>query len=202
MPTLHHAPGTRGIRVLWTLEEIGAPYDVASEPFPPRTRNPDFLKINATGTIPAFVEDGRVMTESMAICQHLAETHARADLQVAPGEDGRADYLQWLWFGEATLSIPTSLMARVRRLSSPQGTELLIEDLKLALSLRLGALEARLQGRDFIVANRFTLADVSCFYTLLLVERFALTELLGPNTIAYDARLRLRPALIKALAVP
>ena len=76
-PTLHHAAGTRSIRVLWTLEEIGAAYDVATTLFPPRTRAPEYLEVNPTGTIPAFVDEDIRLTESMAICQVLAERHGR-----------------------------------------------------------------------------------------------------------------------------
>ena len=201
MPMVHHAPGTRAIRVLWTLEEIGAPYEVTIEPYPPRIRNPDYLTVNATGTIPAYVDGDEVLTESLAICQVLAEAHGRADLQVAQGEPERSQYLQWLWFGEATLSIPAGIIARVRRLPSPDGTELLIEDVKIALGLRLAALEARLQGRDYVVADRFTLADISCAYTLLLAGRLGLDDMLGPNAVTYLARLSARPALQKALSV-
>lgn len=201
MPMVHHAPGTRAIRVLWTLEEVGAPYDVISEPYPPRIRNPSYLKVNPTGTIPAYVDGDEVLTESLAICQVLAEAHGRADLQVAQGEPQRPEYLQWLWFGEATLSIPAGIMARVRRLSSQDGAELLIEDVKIALGLRLDALEARLHGRDYVVAGRFTLADVSCAYTLLLAGRLGLADMLGPNATAYLDRLRARPALQKALSI-
>ena len=201
-PTLHHAAGTRSIRVLWTLEEIGAAYDVATTLFPPRTRAPEYLEVNPTGTIPAFVDEDIRLTESMAICQVLAERHGRADLQVDPGQADRADYLQWLWYGEATLAIPLGIMARVRRLPSPEGTELLITDVREALNLRLAVLDVRLGGREFIVADRFTLADVACAYPLFLLDRFGTPEVAGPNARAYWSRLKERPALQRALAVP
>jgi glutathione S-transferase len=199
---LHHAPRTRSFRVLWTLEEVGRPYQVTSQPFPPRTRAPQYLEVNPTGTIPAWQEDERLMTESMAICQVLAEEAGRADLQVAPGAPDRADYLQWLWCGEATLSVPLSIVARSRRLPSQEGLGPLLEDVRLAIDLRMAVLEARMNGRAFVAADHFTLADVSCAYPMLQTESFGLTETLGPNCGAYFARLKARPAFQRAMAVP
>ena len=197
---VHHATGTRSIRVIWLLEELGVAHERVAEPYPPRTQHPEYLQINSTGTIPAVVEAGRVLTESMAICQVLAEEHGRPDLQVEPGSPDRAAYLQWLWYGEATLPIPAGIMARVRRLSTPAGTELLIEDVRLALSLRLNQLEAALaDGRSFIVVGRFTLADISVAYTLLLADRLGVGALVGARSRAYIDSLKARPALQRAL---
>ena len=55
MATLYHAPNARSLRVLWTLEELGAKADVKTLPFPPREKEPDYLKVNPTGAIPAMV---------------------------------------------------------------------------------------------------------------------------------------------------
>jgi glutathione S-transferase len=198
---VHHSPGTRSVRVLWVLEEIGCPYEVISEPFPPRTRRPDYLQVNATGTIPALIDGDLLLTESVAICQHLAETHGRDDLQVMPGEADRAAYLQWLWYGEATLSVPLSIAARTMRLPSRDGLEPLLEDVRATAELRRGQIEARLADRKWLVADRFTLADVSCWYGLLQADRFRVLDTLGPATRAYYDRLKARPALQRASAV-
>ena len=199
--TVHHTPGTRSVRVLWTLEEIGCPYEVVSEPFPPRTRRPDYLQVNPTGTIPAMVDGDVRLTESVAICQYLAEKHGRGDLQVAPGEADRAAYLQWLWYGEATLSVPLSIVARTMRLPSRDGLEPLLEDVQATAVLRRAQIEERMADREWLVGGRFTIADISCWYGLLQADRFRLIDTLGPATLAYYERLKGRPALQRAMAV-
>ncbi len=205
MTTLYHAPNTRSVRVLWLLEEMGVRTDVKSLPFPPRQHQPDYLSVNATGTIPTFVDGERVMAESVAICEYLAEKHS-SPLWVAPGEPERPQFLQWMWYGEATLMAPLSVTARVRRMPKPAGGEAGIEavlaDARASLSGRLSALEQRLEGRDFVAAGRLTIADISIGYPLHLVGLFGLDDLLGPRVSAYRERLRARPAYKKALAVP
>jgi glutathione S-transferase len=66
---------------------------------------------------------------------------------------------------------------------------------------RLKALEQRLEGRDFLVGGRLTLADVSAIYPLWLMALLGVDNLLGPRSAAYHERLRSRPAYQRALAI-
>ncbi len=203
-PTLYHARNTRSLRVLWTLEEIGASVEVKSLPFPPRLLQPDYLSVNATGTIPTLVDGERTVAESLAICEYLADKH-RSPLVVAASEAERSPFLQWLWYGESTLMAPLSVTARVRRMPKAAGTESGIEavlaDARSSLIGRLVALEERLGGRDFVAAGRLTLADISIGYPLHLMDVFGLDALLTPRVSAYRERLRARPAFVRAAAV-
>jgi glutathione S-transferase len=197
---VYHVPNTRSIRVLWVLEEIGAPYETETVAFPPRPNAPHYLQVNPAGTIPAVVDGDVGLTDSMAICQYLAEKHGRADLQVAEGAPERPDYLQWLWFGEATAAPPLSMIARIRRLPSQEGTAPMVEDARAAFAARLAALDRRLKGRDYLVADRFTLADVSVAYPLNLTGLFGISDMMPPGVAAYFERLRARPAFQRAIA--
>ena len=71
MVTIYHAHGSRSLRVLWTLEEIGAKAEIKSLPFPPRQLQPDYLAVNPAGTVPAMIDGDRILTESLAICEYL-----------------------------------------------------------------------------------------------------------------------------------
>ena len=201
MPTLYHAPNARSLRVLWTLEELGAKADVKTLPFPPREKQPDYLKINPTGAIPAMVDGDRVMTESLAICEYLAAKHG-SSLLVAPGEPERVPFLEWLWYGKSTLMTPLSRMGRVASLPvKGEAIDFVLADARESLVARLKSLEQRLEGRDFLVAGRLTLADVSVGYPLHLFAVFGIDVPLGTRTAAYRERLRTRPAFVRAAAI-
>ena len=201
MATLYHAPNARSLRVLWTLEELGAKADVKTLPFPPREKEPDYLKVNPTGAIPAMVDGDRVMTESLAICEYLAAKHG-SSLLVAPGEPERVPFLEWLWYGESTLMTPLSRLGRIAGLPvKGEAIDVVLADARESLQVRLKSLEQRLEGRDFLVAGRLTLADVSVGYPLHLIAVFGIDVPLGTRTAAYRERLRTRPAFVRAAAI-
>jgi glutathione S-transferase len=202
MATVYHAPNTRSMRVLWLLEELGIKAEVRSLPFPPSKLQPDYLTVNPTGTVPTLVDGSVRLTESMAICEYLAAKH-NSPMLVGTSDPARIEFVQWLWYGESTLMTPLSRIATVSRLQR-KGADIdaVIEDARNNAGVRLGALERRLEGRDFLVAGRLTLADISAGYPLHLVGLFGIDRLLGPKTAAYRERLRSRPAYQRAIAVP
>ena len=71
--------------------------------------------INPLGTIPLMIDGRTRMTESAAICQYLCALSAPTLLQVEPGEEGYGVYLNYLHFGEATLTFPQTLVLRYSR---------------------------------------------------------------------------------------
>ena len=206
MATLYHVPTSRSLRVLWTLEEIGATVEVKSLGVRPRLQEPEYLAINPAGTLPALIDGDRAIYESLAICEYLAARHG-SDLIVAPDEPERPEFVQWLLYGEATLQAPLSATARVRRIrnTTPEmqaGIDAVLSDARHSLSMRVKLLEQRLEGRDFLVAGRMTLADISVGYPLNNMGKPDFASLLGPRATAYRERLLARPAFQRAAAVP
>ena len=97
---------------------------------------------------------------------------------------------------------PLSVTARVSRLPSKgEGIDAVLADARDSATARLKSQEQRLEGRDFLVAGRLTLADISVGYPLHLMAVFGLDALLGPRATAYRERLRTRPAFVRAVAV-
>jgi glutathione S-transferase len=200
MMTLHHCFNARSFRPLWALEELRLDYDLKMLPFPPRALARDYLKINPLGTIPAFFDDELRMTESAAICQYLADRHGRGTLSVAPEEPAYGAYLNWLHFGEATLTFPQTLVLRYRRFEPaerrlPQAAD----DYARWFHARVRAIEPALE-RDFICAGRFTAADISVGYAFMLARQAGLYDDLIPAARAYWSRLEARPGYVAAQA--
>ena len=206
MVTVYSAPDTRAIRVIWVLEEIGAKAEIKSMPYPPRKHAPDYFAVNPTGMVPLLIDGEVRLSESMAICDYLATKHG-SPLVVPTDDPERPQFLQWLWYGESTLMTPLSRLNIVRqverqfeRKGGPE-VDAIIAGARDHVAERLKVLEQRLEGRDFLVAGRLTLADISVGYPLHLVGMLGVDNLLGPRSVAYRERLRARPAHQRAIAV-
>lgn len=192
MIELWHAPDTRSFRVLWTLEEMGLPYQLRLLPFPPRERAPDYLEINPLGTVPAMRDGATFMTESAAIVHYLATRHGPTDLAVPVDDPAYGAWLNWLHFGEATLTFPQTLILRYRRLEPGRG-EAIADDYARWFLSRLRHVDRALQSAAWLCAGRFTAADISVGYALLLADFLGLSERFSPAVAGYWGRAQDRP---------
>ncbi len=199
---LWHCQDARSFRVLWTLEELGLPYQLIKLPFPPRWNAPDYLKTNPLGTIPYFEDGPAKMTESAAICEYLAVKHGQGTLAVAPDDPDFGAWLNWLHHGEATLTFPQTLVFRYLRLEKPENRnpKVAADYLKWFVARTILAETTLGDGRDYLCANRFTVADISVAYALQFAETLGHIDQLGPNLQAYWARLQTRDGFKRAKA--
>lgn len=200
MIQLYHCISARSFRPLWMLEELGIPYELAMLPFPPRVLARTYLETNPLGTIPLLIDGDTRMTESAAICQYLCAVNGPTPLQVEPGEPGYAAYLNYLHFGEATLTFPQTL---VLRYSSLEPTERrhpqVVDDYTRWFLARLRTLEPILEAKPFLCADRFTAADVSVGYALMLAQLLGLQSRFTPAVTRYWAALQAREGYQRAL---
>lgn len=196
---LYHCADARSFRVLWTLEELQLDYELVLLPFPPRVRAREYLAINPLGTIPFFEDGDTRMTESAAIIEYLAARHGRNTLAVAPEEPAFGAWLNWLHFGEATLTFPQTLVLRYTRLE-PEERRLpqVAADYAKWFAARLRALDPPLEKEQWICAGRFTGADISVGYALLLAENLQVDDRFSPAVQAYWTRLQARAAFQSA----
>lgn len=200
IPILYHCADARSFRALWALEELQIPYELRLLAFPPRVREPDYLKINPLGTIPFLIDGETRMTESAAIVQYLATRHG-GPLAVAPDDPAYGAWLNWLHHGEATLTFPQTLVLRYRRLEPPERRNPQVaDDYAKWFVARLRGADAALQTSDWLCAGRFTAADISVGYALLLAETLDLSERFSPTLAAYWARLQTREGFQRAKA--
>lgn len=201
-PTLYHCRDARSFRVLWMLEELGLDYHLELLPFPPRVRAPDYLELNPLGTIPLYLEGDVRMTESTAICHYLATTRGDGSLAIAPHAPGYAAYCEALSFGEATLTFPQTLVLRYA-LFEPEARRIpqIAEDYRQWFLARLRGLDPLLEQADYVAGNRFTAADISVGYALMLAgfARIGMGE--AACVASYWQRLSTRPAFLRAKAV-
>lgn len=195
---LYHCRDARSFRALWALEELGLPYELEVMPFPPRFRVEGYKDVNPLGTVPACFVDGVLMTESSAIPHVLATRFGPSDLAVAPDEPGYMAYMNFLFMGEATLTFPQTIHLRYTRLEPPERrVAQAAEDYALWFGSRLRAAEAMLEG-DFACAGRFTMADISLGYAVMLALSIGLEDQVTPGMAAYFDRLSQREGFQRA----
>ncbi len=183
------------------LEELALPYDLKMLPFPPRVHARDFLAVNPLGTVPAFFDDELWMTESSAICHYLAAYYGASTIAVASDSPDFAAYLQWLFFGEATLTFPLTLILRYARFEPEhRRSGQVADDYTRWFLARLRGIEAVVESESHVCAGRFTAADVSVGYALMLAELLDLAPKFPKSVVAYWQRLQDRDAFARALA--
>lgn len=155
----------------------------------------DYYTINAKGSVPALqLDDGSVLTEGVVIAQYLAELAGRDDLLAAPGEPARYRALEWLSY------IGTELHKTFSPLFNPALPAEAREAFVAALLRKFAWVDSRLEGRDYLLGDTFSLPDaylftVSNWCGLLGIDITGMRHL-----AAFRARVAARPAVTLALA--
>ncbi|CAN7560371.1 glutathione S-transferase family protein [Pseudoduganella sp. LjRoot289] len=171
MIALYHCVAARSFRPLWALEELGLGYQLNMLAFPPRIADKGYLRLNPLGTVPLMCDGDVRMTESAAICHYLGAKYGPSALVVHAGEPDYGAFLNWLHFGEATLTFPQTIVLRYERFEAPERRiPQAAADYRRWFLGRLRTLAPILSTQPGICAGRFTMADISLGYALLLAE--------------------------------
>lgn len=199
MIRLYHCATARSFRALWALEELGLPYELVVMPFPPRVLVPDYRTLNPLGTVPVLFDGEHRMTESAAICHYLAAKYGPSDLVVGPDESAFAEYLNFLHMGEATLTFPQTIVLRYTRLEPPERRAVqAADDYRIWFLARLKA-AASMTGARYVCAGRFTMADISFSYSLLLATTLGLQNDFPEKLVPYWKGLQQRAGFQRAV---
>jgi glutathione S-transferase len=193
-PRLYYMPRTRSSRVLWVLEEIGAPYDL-TEIAGSERRSDEHLQRHPLGRVPALqFGDGTAMFESAAICLQLADLNPGAGLIGPVGSTERGLIYQWVVFAVTELEAP--LFRWIREL----GDGITDSPARERFTQAAGAMQTELAERDWLVGDRFSVADVMCASVLQGANS---RELLRPwpGLEAYVRNSEARPAFARAAAI-
>ncbi len=161
MIKLYGVAASRAHRSLWMLEELGIEYEHVKTDFATgETRKPDYLEINPNGHIPAMVDGDTVLWESMAINLYLARKY-RGSLQ-PDSLEAEAHATKWsIW---AMTEVEPSLVLALRHkfmLAEDKRDPSKVDGALQALRVPLGVLDAALDGREFLLEGRFTVADLN-----------------------------------------
>jgi glutathione S-transferase len=193
MPRLFYMPRTRSNRVLWALNEIGAPFDSTRIEREER-QTPAHRARHPLGRVPALeLDDGTVIFESAAILLQLGDMYPDAGLLPAPASSERALVYQWLLFGMTELEGPLYRWLAELRDGAPESRD------SRRFAQAADAIAAALYGRTWLLGEQFTIADIVCVGVLASAETRELLQP-WPGLREYVARGEARPAQVAAVA--
>jgi len=143
--TLYIAPGSSSMAAHIALREVRAVFEVRSLSFAlKQNRDPAYLAINPQGKVPTLLVDGRALTEVAGILFYIARRFPEADLLPAGDPEAEAQIISWMSFLASTAH-----PARRRGVEYARAVYALVED--------------RLGGRDWVVGDRMSIADIHLF---------------------------------------
>lgn len=190
---LYHHPYTRAANVVWMLEEVGAPHELRwVDIMAGGHKAKELIAINPMGKLPTLTDGDVVVTESAAIGLYLADRYAPGRLAPNLDDPARGTYLRWSLFAPSVIEPGTMAKAQGWTFKESQagwgGYEAMLD-----------AMESATKGRDFILGEKFSMADVIFGGTLNYMITFKMIEA-RPAFTAYTERLRARPAYKRAEA--
>jgi len=151
---LYWAPRTRSLRILWLLEEVGAPYErVRLDLSAGAQKSAEFRAINPMAKVPALTEGPVAVAESGAICAYVADRYPDAGLAPAIGDPARGRYLQWLFFSPGCIE-PAYLTKSANVSVRPEQAG--FGDFDRVFEV----LAAAVEPGPWLIGERFTAADV------------------------------------------
>ena len=198
MIVLHHLNNSRSQRILWLLEELGAPYEIKFYQRDAVTNlaPPELKAAHPLGKSPVITDGDIVIAESGAIVDYIVRKHGGGRLAPAVGTKDHEAYLEWLHYAEGSAMLPLMINLYVMRLGEAGAP--LKDRIDSEIDNHLGYIESALAGHDYILSQGFTGADVQLSFVGEVARAFGKLAAF-PNIAAWVARLHDRPAFKASL---
>ncbi|MDF2075399.1 glutathione transferase GstA [Pseudomonas mendocina] len=193
---LYYKAGACSLSPHIALREAGLPFELEAVDLKTKltASGKDFTRINGKGYIPALqLDNGKVLTEGAAIVQYIADLKPESGLAPANGSEARYELQSWLSFISSELHKPFGSMFNPAQSADWKAAA------QALLSKRLDWLVTELGEREFLLGDRFTVADGYLFTVLGWAGMVGFSLDPWPGLQAYHARIGARPKVIEAL---
>lgn len=199
MIRVHHLNASRSHRILWLLEELGLTYEIIPYQRDPKTMlaPPALRHIHPLGKSPVVEVDGKVLAESGAIIEILADRHGQGTLMPERGSDAWEQYLYWLHYAEGSAMSPLLLKLVLSKMG-PLGWPAQ-RYVNGQLKLHGHYLDGALSKHAFLVGGTFTAADIAMSFPIEALVARGPKDLPLPHLRAFLERIHARPAYQRAV---
>jgi glutathione S-transferase len=169
MRKLYGISGSRALRSIWAIEEVGIEYEHIPTNFSGDSKSDDYLAVNPNGRIPALVDDGLVLFESMAINLYLAKNYG-GELYPSNAKD-EARTNQWSVWGISEIE-PLQMQLVVQKIFTPEDKRdaRVIARAEKGLQRPLKVLDAALSKQPYLLGDQFSIADLNVAAVMLLLD--------------------------------
>jgi len=200
MLKLYGVPGSRAMRCLWMLEELGVPYENIKTSFVEDSRQPAYMKINPNGHIPALQDDGVTLWESLAINLYLARKYDKGLWPKTVADEGHT--FKWsIWaMTEAEEPVVTALLHRAF-FPEDQRDKAKGDDAAQRFETPLRVLDGELAGKTYLLGSDFTVADLNVAAVIGWAPLAGIDLGKAPNVGAWMRRCTARPAYVKVVSM-
>ncbi len=198
MLTVHHLNDSRSQRILWLLEELDLPYDIVFYQRDAVTRlAPPALKaVHPLGKSPVLTDGAATIIESGAIIDYIVRHHGGGQLAPSTSHADYDLYLQWLHYAEGSAMLPLMLKLYTGRLGDAAAP--LAPRIDGEIANNLGYIDSALAGRDWLVGNALSAADIQMSFVGEIAGAWHLRTQY-PHIDAWVKRFQARPAYQRAL---
>ena len=200
-PRLFGISGSRALRAIWGIEEVGIDYELVRTNFTTDAKSVEYRAINPNGRIPALIDGELTLFESMAINLYLAKRYGAALYPADAANEARA----WQWSVWAISEIePLQMQIVVQKLFTPEERRnpKVVEGATKALQRPLRVLDAALAGRDWLLGDAFSVADLNVASVMHLMKSIDFAYAEHAHVQRWADACYARPALARALAKP
>ncbi len=166
--TLYGTSGSRALRSIWAIEEVGVDYEHVPTSFRADSKTPEYLAINPNGRVPALRDGDLTLFESMAINLYLARTYGGDLYPADPADQARA--VQWSVWGISEIE-PLQMQLVIQKLFTPEDKRdpAVIAAAEKGLERPLGVLDAHVANRETMLGGDFSVADLNVAAVMLLL---------------------------------
>ena len=197
MIVVHHLNNSRSQRILWLLEELGAPYEIKfyQRDLETNLAPPELKAVHPLGKSPVITDGELTIAESGAAVDYIVRKHGGGRFSPAAGTAEHEAYLEWLHYAEGSAMLPLMMLLYTMRLGEAAAP--LQPRISGEIDNNLSYIEGALAGKDYLLGD-FTGADAQLSFVGEVARAFGRLANY-PNIAAWVERCHARPAFKTAL---